>query len=283
MRTPAIDAEAFRSFEVAGWEKTGKAEAYHDFFGPITSRAIDPLLAAAHVASAMRVLDVATGPGYVAARASERGASAVGVDIAQPMVALARKLHPTIEFREADAERLPFADESFDAVLGNFVILHLAQPEQATAEFARVLRPGGRVALSVWDFPDRMRLLGIILDAVDAAGASAPPDIPAGPPFYRFSSDEEFTGLLVGAGLERIQIERLSFLHRLSGADELWEAMLGSTVRTAALLLGQTQEMRQRIRAALDHLLLEYAAGDGLELPVSIKLASGQKASAGRG
>ncbi len=59
--------------------------------------------------------------------------------------------------------------------------------------------------------------------------------------------------------------------------------MLGSTVRTAALLLGQTQEMRQRIRAALDHLLLEYAAGDGLELPVSIKLASGQKASAGRG
>ncbi len=172
MSTQPIDAEDFQAFEVAGWEKAGKAEAYHDFFGPITSRAIDPLLDAAHVAPGMHVLDVATGPGYVAARAAERGASVAGVDIARSMVALARKLHPTLEFHQGDAEHLPFAKESFDAVLGNFVILHLGQPEQATAEFARVLRPGGRVALSVWDFPDRMRLLRIILDAVDAAGAS---------------------------------------------------------------------------------------------------------------
>jgi len=279
MSTSAIDAEAFRTFEVAGWEKAGKAEAYHDFFGPITSRAIDPLLDAAHVAPGMQVLDVATGPGYVAARAARRGASVVGVDIARPMVALARKLHPTLEFQTGDAEHLPLTEESFDAVLGNFVILHLGRPEQATAEFARVLRPGGRVALSVWDFPERMRLLGIILDAVDAAGATVPPDIPAGPAFYRFSSDAEFTRLLVGAGLEGIQIEHLSFLHRLSGADEFWDAMLSSTVRTAALLLGQTQETRQRIRAALDHLLVDYAVGDGLELPVSIKLASGQRRS----
>jgi len=105
-----------------------------------------------------RVLDVATGPGYVAARAAARGAAAVGVDIAAAMVSLAARRHPELEFRQGDAEALPFADASFDAVLGNFVMLHLGRPEQAAAEFARVLAPGGRLALTVWDLPQRSRL-----------------------------------------------------------------------------------------------------------------------------
>jgi ubiquinone/menaquinone biosynthesis C-methylase UbiE len=83
------------------------------------------------------VLDVANGPGYVAARAAKQGAEVVGVDVAEAMVTLARQHHPELEFRRADAEALPFADGFFDAVVGNFLMHHLGRPEHAIARFAR--------------------------------------------------------------------------------------------------------------------------------------------------
>ena len=85
----------------------------------------------------------------------------LGLDAAVGMVAAARARYPEIEFRQGDAERLPFADASFDAVVAGFVVNHLPCPERALVEFARVLRPDGRVAVTVWDRPERMRLLGI--------------------------------------------------------------------------------------------------------------------------
>lgn len=114
MRQGRIDPDAFNAFEAAGWEE--RALAYDRFFGSTTSQAVEPLLDAASVAAGTRVLDIATGPGYVAGQAARRGASVVGVDVAAAMVALARRLHPGLEFREADAHALPFEDASFDAV-----------------------------------------------------------------------------------------------------------------------------------------------------------------------
>ena len=91
---------------------------------------IEPLLDAARIVPGSRVLDVGTGPGDLAAAAMARGATVVGIDVANEMVALARRAHRDIEFRQADAERLPFEDGSFDALVGNFVILHLGQREE---------------------------------------------------------------------------------------------------------------------------------------------------------
>ncbi|MBV8196003.1 MAG: class I SAM-dependent methyltransferase [Candidatus Dormibacteraeota bacterium] len=158
-----IDADAFNAFEAAGWQR--QAPSYDTFFGRITSRLIDPLLDAAEVGRGHHVLDVATGPGYAASRAAERGADVVGVDVADAMVALASERNPQLDFRQADAEALPFADASFDAVFANFLVLHLGRPERAALEFARVLVPGGRLALTAWDSPDQARFLGIFLDA----------------------------------------------------------------------------------------------------------------------
>ncbi len=275
MSQKAIDPDAFREFEAAGWEKVG--DPYHHFWGPITGRVIDPLLDDAKVGRGARVLDVATGPGYVAARAADRGASVVGVDIAHQMVTLARTLHPAIEFRQGDAEDLPFPDNSFDAVVANFGVLHLGRPERAAAECARVLKPGGSLALSVWDAPERARILGVFVSAVQEAGAAPPADIPPGPPFFRFSLDDEFTRLLTAAGLKEINVRRISFTHRVPGADELWNGGANATVRTSALILRQAPETQRRIRAAFDRLVQEYAVDEGLELPVSVKLASGLK------
>ena len=86
-------------------------------------------------------------------RVPPTGASVVGVDGAVAMVSLAGGLHPGLEFRRADAHRLPFDDASFDAVVGNFLILHLGRPEEAVREFVRVLRPNAGLALTAWDLP----------------------------------------------------------------------------------------------------------------------------------
>jgi SAM-dependent methyltransferase len=275
MREPAGDADAFNAFEAAGWER--QVSGYEDFFGPISTRLVAPLLDAALVDRGTRVLDVASGPGYVAAAAAERGASVIGVDIAEGMIALARERHPQLDFRFGNAEELPFADGSFDAVVGNFVLLHVGRPERAAAEFARVVDAGGRVALTVWDFPDRARFHGVLLDAVAEAGAVPPNDIPVGPPIFRFSDEEEFAGLLREQGLDDIGVRTVSFSHTLPSPDALWRGLLGGTVRLSVMILRQPQDVQRRIRAAFDEIVRRYQVGPEVALPVSVKLASGRK------
>lgn len=272
-----IDADAFNAFEAEGWE--GVAGSYHRFWGTVTANVCGPLLDAARVGSGTRTLDVATGPGYVAARAAERGASVVGVDVAEEMVALARTQQPGIEFVRGDAEELPFADGSFDAVVANFMILHVAKPERAAAEAHRVLPPGGRVALSVWNVPARARLIGVLVDAVAEVGAGPPAHIPEGPPFFRFSDDDEFRGLLSGAGFEEVAVQDISFAHHATSSDELWDGLTGATVRMAALVSGQDAETQHRIREAFDRNVAEYAGTEGVDLPISAKVASGRRSS----
>ena len=272
----AIDPDAFNRFEAAGWEE--RADGYHRFAAPITTRVIEQLLDAARIERGMRVLDAATGPGYVAAACAVRGAHVVGIDVAAEMVSLARKLRPEIEFRQADAEQLPFADGSFDAALGNFLILHVGRPEKAAAELARVLASDGRLALSAWDAPERARLLGVLVDAVAEAGAGAQPPahIPSGPPFFRYADDGEFARLLGDAGLTDLDVQTVAFTPHLASGDELWDGLINGTVRMRALVLAQPKEMQTRIRDAFDRLVRPYATNGGLELPVSVKLASGR-------
>jgi ubiquinone/menaquinone biosynthesis C-methylase UbiE len=276
---PEIDPEAFNKFEAAGWEE--KADGYDRLIGLVTSRLADPLLEAAHVGTETRLLDLATGPGYVAARAAERGAEAVGVDVADAMVSLAARQHPGVDFHQADVHELPFDDGSFDAVVGNFVILHLGRPERATSEFVRVLRPGGRLALTTWDRPERSRLLGLFLDAVAETGVRAPADLPAGPDLFRFADDAEFDRLLRESGLEDQTVETISFGHSVATADELWDGFLGGSLRAAALIVGQPEEVRRRIRDGFDRLVREYERDDTLEVPISVKLASATRPRSG--
>src|SRR5205823_9444169 len=124
-----------------GWQKA--ARHYSATFAGATAGFIDDLLDAARVGAGMHVLDLACGPGLVAAAAAERGASPGGLDFSSAMIALVCARNPSIRFEEGDAEALPFADASFDAVVANFGVHHVADPVQALCEARRVLRPGG--------------------------------------------------------------------------------------------------------------------------------------------
>jgi SAM-dependent methyltransferase len=269
-------ADAFGEFERERWNE-GRAEPYHQGISRITTRTIDPLLDAAGVEEGMRVLDLATGPGYAAARAAERGAEVIGMDFAPEMLELARRLHPEIEFREGDATSLDFDDASFDVVVGNFLMPHLSDLPAAVREFARVTRPGGRVALTTWDAPQRTRFVGAMIEAVGAAGATMPDELPEGPSIFQYSPDRDFMTLLFGAGLEEPIIEQIAFTDHVDDLDEFWAQVLGGTVRTMIMVTSQPPEMQAEIRRRYDELLDAYRTGNGWDIPCSVKLGSARK------
>jgi ubiquinone/menaquinone biosynthesis C-methylase UbiE len=270
----ANDPSAFRSFEHAGWQKVSKQ--YHESFASLTSQAIGPLLDAVTTGKGTRLLDVATGPGYVAAAASQRGASVMGVDFSAAMVADANRQYPNIQFREGDAEALPFPDGSFDAVVMNFGLLHLGNPEQAFMEAHRVLGTSGRFAFTVWCKPDVAVGFGIVLDAVQARGQLNVP-LPPGPPFFRFSDPGECVQALLKAGFAMPEVVQVPQIWRLPSPDALFNAMQSATVRTAGILRAQLPEALEAIGRSIREATATYQRGEGIELPMPAVLASAQK------
>src|SRR6516164_1279538 len=115
--------DAFTQFEHQGWERV--ADKYDSTWATSTRQFIPPLLEAAGVSVKMSILDVGCGPGYVSAAATERGVNAIGLDFSEEMIGIAKEKFPQVEFRQGDAQNLPFANGTFDRVVANFALLHL--------------------------------------------------------------------------------------------------------------------------------------------------------------
>jgi len=113
-----------------------------------TVRAVDPQPGA-------RILDVAAGTGTSSAALARSGATVVALDFSAGMIAEGRRRHPKIEFVEADAEKLPFGDDEFDAVTISFGLRNVEHPKTALSEMYRVLKPGGRLVICEFSKPPR--------------------------------------------------------------------------------------------------------------------------------
>jgi SAM-dependent methyltransferase len=271
----AEDAERLRSFERRVHDAV--SAGYYDFFTPITLLASEPLLDAAGLTQGMLLLDVASGPGSVAAAALRRGARPVGVDLSSRMVELARSLNPAVEFHEGDVEHLPFSDGAFDALVCSFGLGHFPYPEAAAAECVRVVKPGARLAFSWWDVPSRQRVQGLFRDAIAEVGAAPAPDFPAGHSMLRFCDPAALTSLLREAGLSGVTVEGHTGARRFKSADEMWEGAMTGMGLTGAALKSQDPTTLQRIREAFERRALEYRDGDGLSVPVAFRIGAGRR------
>ena len=251
---------------------------YDALAGRVTSRLADPLLDAVGAGPGKRLLDIATGPGYVAARAADRGADPVGLDFSETMLAHARARSPQVEFVPGDATELPFADGSFDAVTCAFLLLHVGRPEAVVAEAARVLAPDGRAAFTVWDDPSRSRWLGVVLDASRRPGAQPPADVPPGPPMFQFADDAHVQPAVDRGGARgrgrrsgRVPARARKWRRVVDRAHRRQRACAAAGPRTAAGDAARdTHALRRAGRGVPDR-------GRATRCPVAVKLASGRK------
>lgn len=129
----------------------------YDKISHFISAAIEHCITRLDPQAGERILDVATGTGWAARLLANAGAKVTGIDIAAGLIEaakiLAAKAHLEIDFQVGDAEALPFANGSFDAVVSTFGVMFSSKPEIAAAELARVCKKGGRIGLTTW-FPD---------------------------------------------------------------------------------------------------------------------------------
>jgi SAM-dependent methyltransferase len=170
----AFDPASVRAFEHAGWQRV--AAGYDATFARATAQFATVLLDAAGVTEGSEVLDLCCGTGLVTAAAAARGAVPTGLDFSAAMLAEARRAHPDLRFDEGEADALPYPDRSFDAVVANLGVHHVAQPEQAEA--LRVLRPGGRLTFTGWAVPDDNVAWRLLFDAIRALGDLAATQTP---------------------------------------------------------------------------------------------------------
>jgi ubiquinone/menaquinone biosynthesis C-methylase UbiE len=261
-----MNPSSFAQFEHEGWERV--ADKYDSFWSTSTRQFIPPLLEAVEVAGPMSILDVGCGPGYVSAAAAERGAIPTGLDFSQEMIAIARKLFPRIEFREGDAQNLPFPEATFDRVLANFALLHVAQPERACAEACRVLKSGGKFAFTIWAPAIESPYAKIIDDAI-AAHANLEVDLPEGPPRHLYAGREEFREALERAGFDGVSlVYKLHLIEwNVPTARFIFDAERQAGVRTAGLLARQTPEQLNAIQSAIEKAVQRYAKGDAFSIP----------------
>ena len=271
MDAGSADAEDFGAFEHRGWQQA--ADRYEDAFAALTAQSIEPLLDAVGAASGTHVLEVASGPGHLAAAAAGRGATATGLDFSSAMVDRARAAHPQPWFIEGSAQALPFPAASFDAVVIAYGLLHFPDADQALREAFRVLRPGGRIGFTVWAGPERALGFGLLNNAIRTHG-NLNVSLPQGPSLFRFSDAGECHRVLERIGFDGIRIDELPQVWRFPSVAAWIEGLEHGTVRAAAMLRMQTPAALTRIRAALTREAHAWQRDDGsLELPMPAVLA----------
>lgn len=267
--------EDFDKAERAGWSDPERASGYAELFATASDQAIDSLLDAADAKAKLKALDLCCGQGNVSQALIERGCEVIGADFSTEMLALARRRVAGGTFMEADAQDLPFENAEFDIVVSNLGICHVADQSRALEEVHRVLRPGGRFAMTVWCGPDTSPCQEIIYDAIQKFGS---PDVvaPPAPDFFQFANHEISRDLFARAGFSHVDMAVVDCVWNLDSPDQLATIYERGTVRAAMLLAKQPQENLSAIRAHLEQTVRErFANGDRWLVPVPAALVWG--------
>jgi SAM-dependent methyltransferase len=228
------------SFDVAG-------EAYDRFMGrysrPLASQLVDWL----QLGVGQRVLDVGCGPGalteQLVARVGAENVSAI--DPSEPFVEACRGRHPGVDVRRGVAEALPYDDDVYDAAAACLVVHFMANPVAGLAEMARVTRPGGWVAATVWDLAGSRAPTRPVWEAL----AEVDPEHPGEGP-RSGGSRGDLVRILEAAGLQDVEEVELAVTVTHPSFEEWWEPYLHGVGPIGEVLAALGPDGRDRLASA---------------------------------
>ena len=239
--TTTQQVDQFKAKQKATWS-AGSYDDIASFIPPVSNHLVD----SAQVQAGERVLDVATGTGVTAITARMKGAKVTGMDITPELLQEA-KAHEElagqegIDWREGDAEDLPFEDESFDVVLSSFGHLFAPRPDVTMDEMLRVLRPGGRIAFVT-------HKKGHAAHAMFGAVVKQVPPPADGPPSPFEWGDREVVQNRFADRVENIVFEEGDLVYPALSVAHYWElfsAKFGPVVKTVQAIGDDTEKQEE--------------------------------------
>lgn len=240
----------FAALELAQWSDAEIAGAYARDFARAAEQCVPHFVRAVAAGPGKAVLDCCCGHGIVARGLADAGAEVTALDFSPAMLEMARARVPEARFVEGDAMALPFEDARFDAVTIGFGIPHVPDPAAALAEARRVLKPGGRLAYTVWHADPEMSSVGIVFQAIAAHGDKSI-SLPPGPDAFERSTPEIALPEMAEVGFREARLETIPSHWVVDDPGAPFDFFLEGTARGGALLRPQPEAHKAAIRAAV--------------------------------
>ncbi len=259
-------ADEVQAHEHEAWQ--GAASLYSDYIAPFTaySGQLDLHDEMVSIEKSQSILDVGSGTGDIAIQLQERGANVTGIDFAAEMVTVANERYPAIEFLEADVEKLPFEDGSFDRAIANYTAHHFARPKQAFSEIRRVLNPGGYLTIVHPVQTEQPSWGSFALSLAEAL----PGDPPIGGPLLMTDDPSAYVDFLASAGFAEPKCEKRTKLTKMETLDPIIKG--GWAV---GMLDKQPEPIQQQVLNGIVERAAPYRGEDGTySFPDKVLIAS---------
>ena len=210
-----------------------------------------------------RVLDLSTGTGWTSRVVARFGAEVIGADIAADLLSVARgkaaQEHLPIQYVIGDAEQLPFADSEFDALISTFGVMFASRQEAAAAELGRVVRKGGRIALTTWTPEGNVGKMFEVMKRY-----MPPPPAPAPRSPFEWGKIERLRELL--ASNFELRFERATSFYREPSAEAAWDTFSTGYGPTRTLAAALDPDRRDALRKDF----IAFHAGFATDLGISV-------------
>lgn len=240
-----------------------EAHAYEALFVPALFGQWAPKVAnAAQIQPGQRALDVGCGTGIVARDIASRIGSegrVVGIDPSPGMLAVAKQLAPAVEWREGLAESLPFPDQSFEAVVSQFALMFFTDRREALREMLRVLTPGGRLAVAVWDSLENIPAYASEVALLERIAGQQAADALRAP--FVLGNRKDLAALFLEAGVAAADITTHHGTAQFPSIRTMVEADLRGWLPVMGVIL--TEDLIGRILQDAEQALNSYATADG--------------------
>ena len=241
------------------------------------------LLDAAGISEGSRVLDLASGAGEPAITAGVRVGSTGSVtvtDVVSEMVEAAKRRCAKLglsnmSFEVTAMERVPFPDDSFDAVTCRYGLMYCADPASAWRESARVLKRGGRAAHMVWGPEENNTMVWTVMRAANSAWGNPISDAEVGHPL-RFGANGSLLPFIAAAGLENGTEQDIEVQPRIKVGVPFWQPLI--EINAGDIWSGLSQELRRRTKEAVTAALEPFRDGEFYRFKTHMRIAVGTKA-----